>query len=103
MQKQKEIKKVVSQIVKSYNPEKILLFGSFASGKIKENSDVDLAVIKKTKVRFVERLKKIAKIVKTWEAFDVLVYTPQEWERALEEGNYFIQEIAKTGKIVYEK
>lgn len=103
MQKQKEIKKIVDQIVKDYKPEKVILFGSFASGKPKENSDVDLVVIKKTKTKFIERLKKIAKIVKSWEAFDILIYTPKEWQNALEEGNYFIEEITKTGKVVYEK
>lgn len=103
MQKQKEIKKIVEQIVKGYKPEKVILFGSFASGSPKENSDVDLVVIKKTKVRFIERLKEIAKIVKSWTAFDILVYTPREWQEALKEGNYFIEEITKTGKVIYEK
>jgi predicted nucleotidyltransferase len=73
-----EIKKIVDQIVKNYRPQKIILFGSRARGKAKTSSDIDLAVIKKTKDNFIERLKKIAKIVKTWEAVDILVYTSKE-------------------------
>lgn len=99
----KEIDKIVNQIVKGYKPEKVILFGSFANGNQKVDSDIDLAVIKKTKAGLADRLRKIAKVVKTWEALDVLVYTPQEWEDALEEDNYFIKEITKTGRIVYEK
>lgn len=44
---QKEIKKIVKILKEKYKPEKIILFGSFASGRPKENSEVDLAVIKK--------------------------------------------------------
>lgn len=98
-----EAKKIINQLVEGYQPEKIILFGSFANGGRSLASDIDLAVIKKTKASFPERLKKIAKIVRSWEAFDILVYTPKEWQGALEEGNYFIKEIARTGKVVYEK
>jgi predicted nucleotidyltransferase len=98
-----EIKKIVDQIVKNYRPQKIILFGSRARGKAKTSSDIDLAVIKKTKDNFIERLKKIAKIVKTWEAVDILVYTPKEWEKNLKENHYFFKEIEKTGKVLYEK
>ena len=42
------IDEVVEAIVKFYNPEKIILFGSYASGAAREDSDLDLAVIKET-------------------------------------------------------
>lgn len=103
MDPKKEVKKIVSQIVKHYKPEKIILFGSFAYGKPKENSDVDLAVIKKTKKRFIKRLFEICQYIDSWMGTDILVYTPEEWEEALEEENYFIREIAKKGKVVYAK
>jgi predicted nucleotidyltransferase len=48
MRYQKEIKKIVDQIVRNYKPEKIILFGGFTYDKIKENSDIDLVAIKKT-------------------------------------------------------
>ena len=53
MDNQKEIKKITEQIIKGYNPEKIILFGSCANGKQNSASDIDLAVIKKTKVGFI--------------------------------------------------
>jgi predicted nucleotidyltransferase len=44
---QKRIEKVVSLIAKKFAPEKIILFGSCAKGKITQNSDIDILVIKK--------------------------------------------------------
>jgi predicted nucleotidyltransferase len=99
----KELKNIIDQIVKNYKPKRIILFGSRAKGSFsKVTSDFDLAIIKRTKDNFIERLKKIAKIVKTWEAVDILVYTPKEWQKGLKENHYFIEEIAK-GKVLYEK
>lgn len=103
MENQKEIKKIVRQIVKNYKPEKIILFGSFASGRPEENSDVDLVVIKKTKKRFGARLFEVAKIIKSKLGTDILVYTPKEWEKGLNRNYYFFKEINKTGRLVYEK
>jgi len=100
---QKEVKKIIGQIVKNYKPEKIILFGSFAFGKPKENSDVDLLVIKKTKKRFIKRLFEICKYINSWMGTDILVYTPEELKEALNEENYFIKEITQKGKLVYGK
>ena len=103
MNKQKEVKNIIQQIQEKYKPEKIILFGSFAYGRPKENSDVDLVVIKKTKERFTQRLMRMAGMVNSFLGADILVYTPKEWQEALEEENYFIKEIAEKGKVVYAK
>jgi len=100
---QKEIKKITQQIVEKYKPEKIILFGSFAHGRPKENSDVDLVVIKKTRKRFMRRLFEICQHIESEMGTDILVYTPKEWEEALDEENYFIKEISKKGKLIYAK
>ena len=103
MSREKEITKIKKQLIEGYNPEKIILFGSYGSGNSSRGSDIDIAVIKQTKQRFTVRLKEIARIVKSWRAFDILVYTPQEWQKGLRDGNYFLKEIAQTGKVIYEK
>lgn len=100
---QKEIKTIVKTLKEKYKPEKIILFGSFAFGKPKENSDVDLCLIKKTKDPFPRRLFKVVKYIESDLGTDILVYTPDEWQEALEEENYFIKEIAQKGQILYEK
>ena len=99
----KDIQHIIKQIVIGYHPEKIILFGSCARSAQTVKSDIDLVIIKETDDRFVDRLKKIATVVKTWEAADFLVYTPQEWNEALSKEHYFIMEIAHTGRVLYEK
>lgn len=51
------VKEIVDQL-KSYKPEKIILFGSYVHGKPGEDSDVDLVIIKTTPDPFLERQKK---------------------------------------------
>jgi len=89
--------------VKRYKPEKVFLFGSFATGRAKKNSDVDLLVIKKTKERFTKRLLQVSGLVNSPMGTDILVYTPKEWKSALKEENYFVREIAQTGKLLYDR
>jgi predicted nucleotidyltransferase len=43
----KEMQRIVAQISHNYSPEKIILFGSLASGRVADARDIDLLVIKK--------------------------------------------------------
>lgn len=43
--RQSEISTIVQRIVKAVNPERILLFGSYAKGSVGPNSDIDILVI----------------------------------------------------------
>lgn len=98
----RELTLIKDKIVKEYQPEKIVVFGSFVSGKIKENSDLDIMILKDTKSPFLQRLKEVALISRPKIAVDFLVYTPREYEVMSLENNYFFNEIIK-GKIIYEK
>lgn len=95
---------LVVKRLKKYQPEKIILFGSYATGEADEYSDLDLVVIKNTDKRFMERLVEASKIIGlNVGKVDVLVYSPEEWERMIEWENPFAQEVLKRGKLVYEK
>lgn len=98
-----ELNTISRQLIKNYQPQKIILFGSFANGNPRSNSDLDLAIIKDTDKRFVDRLKDVASIIKSPVGTDVLIYTPQEWIELQKKGDYFVKEIINTGKIIYEK
>lgn len=89
--------------LKEYHPEKIILFGSYARGEEDEYSDLDLVVIKKTRKRFLNRLKEVMILIKPTFALDILVYTPQEFKRLREERNSFIEQVIEKGKVIYEK
>jgi predicted nucleotidyltransferase len=87
------------------DPEKIILFGSFAKGKTKPESDIDLLIIKRTKKRPVERVAEALRLV--WGGvphIEPQVLTPEEFSRAIADNRFFItQEVLKYGKIIYEK
>jgi len=91
------------ECIKKYDPEKIIVFGSYARGEIDEYSDLDFVVIKKTDKRFLERLIEVAKLIDTdLGKVDVFVYTPEEFRMMVKDGNPFIENVLKEGKVVYE-
>lgn len=100
---QAEIKKITAQIIKNYRPERIILFGSLARGNFSEDSDVDLLIIKETKDRRIDRIKKILLEVDYNLPFEPLVYTQSELEERKKLGDSFILEVLSEGKVLYEK
>lgn len=94
-----KVEEIIEQI-KPYNPEKIILFGSYARGEVNKYSDVDLIVIKTTNEAWSERLKRVRLLLRTTTPVDVFVFTPQEFDKA-KKNNPLIHEISKHGKIVY--
>ena len=98
--------------LKQSDPYRIILFGSHAKGTATENSDIDMVVIldnDDVANTYTERQKKklyINKLVRDINykvALDILVYSREEYKIVKNHGNYFIDEIEKTGKVVYEK
>ena len=101
---EKELKRITRIIIKEYLPDKIILFGSLANGKVHEWSDIDLAIIKETKVRFIKRMQKVGLMTSPRLGADFIVYTPEEFENMVKDDNYFIKdEIMRKGKVLYDK
>jgi uncharacterized protein len=99
----KTLPPAVERIVRELNPEKIILFGSYAYGNPTPDSDVDLLVVMETDAAHTERYLKVARLLRPREfPVDIIVKTPQE---VLEEYNhsFFIREIINKGKILYER
>lgn len=102
-QLQAELDRILPIIRSQYQPERIILFGSFLNDSIGEWSDLDIAIIKRTDKRFLDRLLEVARLIHSRVATDVIVYTPQEFEEMADD-NYFVrEEIVQKGKIVYDK
>ena len=100
------------EVLKQADPYKVILFGSYANGTPNENSDIDMLVILNNNdvaKTYNERLKKklyINRLVRSINhniALDILVFSKKEYEIVKSHGNYFIDEIENTGKIIYEK
>lgn len=97
----KEIKDAVERIKNNYNPQRIVLFGSHATGKANKYSDIDFFVVKNTREQFLKRVRRVRKIVGYSMPCDLIIYTPNEVKQA--QDSHFLKEIIKTGKVLYEK
>lgn len=97
------IRRIV-EALRSYEPERIYLFGSWARGEADELSDVDLVLIKRTDAPFFDRLREAARFLPPEAgAVDLLVYTPEEFAAMQREGNAFAAMIIDEGRLVYER
>ncbi|MFZ2960256.1 MAG: nucleotidyltransferase domain-containing protein [Candidatus Ozemobacteraceae bacterium] len=102
MVSQKKIKEYALQIAKKYKPEKIILFGSYVSGKPTPESDVDFLIIFSNPV---QGLKKAIEIIKESIPpfpIDLIVRSGEEIQTRLNLNDFFLQEVIKTGKVLYE-
>ncbi len=59
MYSKQDIEKLIEIILKVLSPEKIILFGSYATGNHKNDSDIDLMILMKEKIDRREKLKKM--------------------------------------------
>jgi predicted nucleotidyltransferase len=101
---QEKISNIVNKIATGYNPEKIILFGSYAIGNPDENSDLDLLIIKDSDLPRPQRTVEIRKMLYgSMVPIDLLVYTNKEIEESKNKTYGFIHEILKTGKTLYEQ
>jgi predicted nucleotidyltransferase len=99
--------KAIERIVSELDPEKMILFGSYAYGNPTPDSDVDLLVIMETNGRNKETYRAVSKLLYPREfPVDMIVKTPKEVEDALKGGvdnAFFIREILKKGKVLYDR
>ncbi len=96
------IRELISRIATQFHPKQIILFGSYAYGKPRPESDVDLLVIMDTELRESEQALRIRQHVNPLFGVDILVYTPSRLEQRLKWGDSFLREIIEKGHIVYE-
>lgn len=76
------------------------MFGSAARGEAKQDSDLDILVIRKTRKDYFERVREVRAGVKTNVPLDIIVLTPKE-AKELPKKNSFFAQILKEGKLVY--
>ncbi len=101
--KNKKSELVIKEIIDKYKPQKIILFGSTARKDTGIMSDLDLLIIKETSERFVDRIVNLFKLTKPKCAVDMLIYTPGEITKMMEEENPFIKAVFNEGKVIYEE
>lgn len=99
-----KISEIVNKIAFGYNPDKIILFGSYATGYPSEDSDLDLFVIKDTDLPRPQRTAQVRRMIYgSMIPIDLIVYTPKEIDESKENKFGFVYEVLNTGKILYER
>lgn len=100
----KSLRLAIQRIVQELDPEKIVLFGSYAYGNPNRHSDVDLLVVMKTEASLKERSWAVSRLLLPRPfPVDILVKTPEEVAENLKAGDFFLKEILTRGKVLYER
>ena len=99
----KEITDLSERIVEEFDPERIILFGSYAYGEPAPDSDVDLLVILPFDGKnFYKSLEILNRVNPTF-SIDLLARRPEDTSRRYEEGDPLIREALDRGKVLYER
>jgi uncharacterized protein len=87
-------------VAERFQPEKIILFGSYAYGTPHEDSDVDILVVMPARNELSAAVR-IDRYCPACFPLDLIVRTPENMKWRLEEGDWFLREIVARGKVLY--
>ncbi len=101
---QKKIEEMVRRIVEQFHPEKIILFGSHARGTAGPDSDVDLLVVMRVQGSRRQKATEIDLSLSDRKIpLDLLVVTPEQFDRDRDMIGTVIRPAAHEGKVLYER
>lgn len=99
------VEKIVNIIVAEVQPEKIILFGSYARGDYNEHSDIDLLVMKKNLENNRDLSHRIRRTLFPYNlniSTDILSIDYDKYYEVCDDLGYVYRTIKQEGKIVYE-
>lgn len=97
------IKDLSGQIAKEYDPERVILFGSYAYGSPSEDSDVDLLVILQFSGNSFRKSLEILNKMNPKFSVDLIARRPEDTARRYEQGDPLIREALDKGSVLYER
>ena len=89
-------------IAQEFQPERIVLFGSYGSGQPTPDSDVDLFVIMPFRGRPAQQAFRIRSRFDTPFPLDLLIRRPEDVVARLREPDMFMVEVMTRGQVMYE-
>jgi predicted nucleotidyltransferase len=95
------IRRFARQVAERFQPEKIILFGSYAYGTPHADSDVDILVVMPARNQL-DQAFKIHWTIRPPFPLHILVRTPKNLKWRLEEGDSFLREVVSKGKVLHE-
>jgi predicted nucleotidyltransferase len=98
------ISNLIHRIASIINPDKIYLFGSYATGLANEDSDIDLLVVKETLEPKYRRSIEIQRLlIGTKLPVDIVVYTNEEFENEKLNSFSFLNSAFHGAQLMYER
>jgi len=97
------IAKLSERIVREFQPERIILFGSYAYGQPRPDSDVDLLVVLPFEGKAFRKSVEILNRISPEFSVDLLARRPEDTARRYAEGDPLIREALDHGKVLYER
>lgn len=96
------IRSLSRRIAEQFKPQKIILFGSYARGNPRPESDVDLLIIMDTSLKERQQSLQIRRSLGVLFGLDLIVRTPKRLSQRLKMGDSFLEDVLKEGKVLYE-
>jgi predicted nucleotidyltransferase len=97
------IQDLCNHIVRDFQPDRIILFGSYAYGNPTQDSDVDLLVVLPFEGKNFWKSLEILNRTNPRFPIDLLARRPDDTERRYREGDPLIREALDRGKVLYER
>src|SRR5688500_452674 len=98
----RQIRRYVSALVDRFQPERVILFGSYAYGRPTEDSDVDLLVVMEHRGAGYSQATRMRCAVPAPFAMDMLVRRPAELAKLVSSGDVFFNEVVGQGKVLHD-
>lgn len=100
----RKVDEAVKMIIEVGRPRKIILFGSYVTGNMNANSDLDILVIGDNSIdNSREESVRIRRALKGLKIpIDILVVRENDYDALKDRPGLVYREIARTGKVVYE-
>ena len=101
---EKTLEQMTQRIVGHFQPNLILLFGSYATGRVTPDSDVDILVVLPVKGSVRHAACAIDEILSDRVLpLDLVVLTPEQFARQKETFGTVAWEAVREGKVLYER
>ncbi|MGG6241812.1 nucleotidyltransferase domain-containing protein [Nodosilinea sp. AN01ver1] len=100
---EQQIHRLCQSIAHQFRPEKIILFGSYAYGSPRADSDVDLLIVMPHKIRNAEMAMAIWRAIQPNFPVDLIVRSPSELVWRYQEYDPLIRTAVDQGTVLYEQ
>ncbi len=95
---------VIQQVLRIADPDRVILFGSYARGDQRRDSDLDILIVMPSSEPRQKRARPFYRALSNLPVeVDVIVYTPQEIEDWGDVPLAFITTAIREGRVLYEK